>query len=163
MTPPVDSTHFWISPFWSNIRRIAFLYIIPINSNFNMKKYGFELRTPPTGSRTGQKNFFLGSCPEVISYRLSHKWARSVKPLKGSSEDGWTDGRTDKARTIPYSRKYARKKSELSVIKLTEKKSKFPTVLKLHQFLLLDLKTTETFKENLKIRATLIFMDDPLG
>jgi hypothetical protein len=40
-----------------------------------------------------QKFSSLGSCPGVISYRLSHKRARSVNPLKRSSG---TDRRTDR-------------------------------------------------------------------
>ncbi len=39
-----------------------------------------------------KKNSFIGSCPGVISFRLSNKRARSVKHLKSSSG---TDGRTE--------------------------------------------------------------------
>ncbi len=69
----------------------------------------FGLWTPPTGSRTGTKKSFLGSGPEVISYRLSHKRPHScfskidqigrTNPLKKSRT---TDGRTNKMRTVAY-------------------------------------------------------------
>ncbi len=44
----------------------------------------------PMGSRTGPKKSFLGSSSGVISYRLSHKRARSTKsPQEGGSSTSY--------------------------------------------------------------------------
>ncbi len=68
-----------------------------------MKIYGIWTSNPHSGVQDGpKKNSFLGSCPGVISYRLSHKRLQSVNPMKSSSVYGQTDRWTDKAWTIAY-------------------------------------------------------------
>ncbi len=46
---------------------------------------------PPRGKDRSQKNSFRGWGPWVISYRSSHKRARSANPMESSSEDRQTD------------------------------------------------------------------------
>jgi hypothetical protein len=62
-----------------------------------MKLYGIWTSNPYSGVQDRFKKIsFLSSGPGVISYRLSHKRARSVNPMESSSVYGQTDGQMDR-------------------------------------------------------------------
>ncbi len=73
-----------------------------------MKMYVIGTSNPFHGSRTGsKKNYFGGSDPCFISYRLRHEPFQSVNPIKVVALN--MDRQTDKVRTIAiFSRKYAK-------------------------------------------------------
>jgi hypothetical protein len=72
---------------------------------FHFQKYkGIWTSNPSHEFQDWPKKYsFLETGPRFISYRLSHKWAKLVNPLKTSSCDRRTDRQTDgKVRTIAY-------------------------------------------------------------